>query len=162
MKKKQPVPILIPFLIVVSLLFIGILVFAYVETRRANPKMIEVGWAVPQTWIHPGDAGAARGARTNPNPSEESLAARECSGLVPLRNPRSRSRAPIRAPSVSEGSTAGEPCHAVAVLAGSGSGRPRIPPRPLLPCASTPPRARLPENPARAAYCSALARPINS
>ena len=40
---KKSVPVLIPFLILVSMLFIGILIFAYVETRRANPKMIEVG-----------------------------------------------------------------------------------------------------------------------
>ena len=43
MKNKQPVPVLIPFLILVSMLFIGILIFAYVETKKANPKMIEVG-----------------------------------------------------------------------------------------------------------------------
>ncbi len=41
MKNKQSVPVLIPFLILVSMLFIGILIFAYVETKRANPKMIE-------------------------------------------------------------------------------------------------------------------------
>ena len=40
---KKSVPVLIPFLILVSVLFIGILIFAYVETRKANPKMIEVG-----------------------------------------------------------------------------------------------------------------------
>jgi hypothetical protein len=43
MKNKQPMPVLIPFLILVSMLFIGILIFAYVETKKANPKMIEVG-----------------------------------------------------------------------------------------------------------------------
>jgi len=32
------VPALIPFLALVSALFIGILIFAYVETKRANPK----------------------------------------------------------------------------------------------------------------------------
>ena len=41
MKRKEPVPVLIPVLILVSMLFIGILIFAYVETKRANPKMIE-------------------------------------------------------------------------------------------------------------------------
>jgi hypothetical protein len=41
MKNKQSVPVLIPFLILVSMLFIGILIFAYVETKKANPKMIE-------------------------------------------------------------------------------------------------------------------------
>jgi hypothetical protein len=39
------VPVLIPFLIFVSLVFIGILIFAYVETKKANPQMIEVGQA---------------------------------------------------------------------------------------------------------------------
>jgi hypothetical protein len=34
------IPVLIPFLIVVSILFIGILIFAYVETKKANPQMI--------------------------------------------------------------------------------------------------------------------------
>ena len=41
--KNKPVPVLIPFLILVSMLFIGILIFAYVETKKANPQMIEVG-----------------------------------------------------------------------------------------------------------------------
>jgi hypothetical protein len=39
------IPALIPFLIFVSALFIGILVFAYVEAKRANPQMIQVGQA---------------------------------------------------------------------------------------------------------------------
>jgi len=43
MKRKHSIPALIPFLILVSTLFIGILIFAYVETKKANPKMIEVG-----------------------------------------------------------------------------------------------------------------------
>ena len=34
---KQRVPVLIPFLVVVSALFIGILIFAYVATKKANP-----------------------------------------------------------------------------------------------------------------------------
>jgi hypothetical protein len=41
MKRKQSVPVLIPFLILVSTLFIGILIFAYVETKKANPQMIK-------------------------------------------------------------------------------------------------------------------------
>jgi hypothetical protein len=40
---KRKVPVLIPFLVFVSLVFIGILIFAYVETKRANPQMIQVG-----------------------------------------------------------------------------------------------------------------------
>ena len=43
MKDKRPIPVLIPFLVLVSLIFIGILIFAYVETKKANPQMIEVG-----------------------------------------------------------------------------------------------------------------------
>jgi hypothetical protein len=49
MKPKQTVPVLIPFLILISVLFIGILIFAYVETKKANPKMIEVTSKVGQT-----------------------------------------------------------------------------------------------------------------
>jgi len=45
MKTKQSVPVLIPFLILVSAIFIGILIFTYVETKKANPKMIQVGQA---------------------------------------------------------------------------------------------------------------------
>jgi len=45
MKDKRPVPVLIPFLVLVSLIFIGILIFAYVATKKANPQMIEVGQA---------------------------------------------------------------------------------------------------------------------
>ena len=37
---KRPIPALIPFLILVSAIFIGILIFAYVETKKANPQMI--------------------------------------------------------------------------------------------------------------------------
>ena len=46
MNNKQSVPILIPFLILVSMLFIGILIFAYVETKKANPQMIQVGQTI--------------------------------------------------------------------------------------------------------------------
>ncbi len=44
-KAKGGIPVLIPFLALISLLFIGILIFAYVETKKANPQMIEVGAA---------------------------------------------------------------------------------------------------------------------
>ena len=37
---KKSVPILIPVLILISMLFIGILIFTYVETKKANPQMI--------------------------------------------------------------------------------------------------------------------------
>jgi len=37
------VPALIPVLALVSAIFIGILIFAYVETKKANPQMIQVG-----------------------------------------------------------------------------------------------------------------------
>ena len=40
---KQRVPILIPFLVFVSVLFIGILIFTYIEARHANPQMIQAG-----------------------------------------------------------------------------------------------------------------------
>ena len=42
MNSKQPVPVLVPFLILVSAIFIGILIFTYVETKKANPQMIKV------------------------------------------------------------------------------------------------------------------------
>jgi len=35
------VPALIPFLALVSAIFIGILIFAYVETKKANPEMFD-------------------------------------------------------------------------------------------------------------------------
>jgi hypothetical protein len=43
---KKSVPVLIPFLILVSVVFIGILIYAYVDTKKANPKMIEVGQTI--------------------------------------------------------------------------------------------------------------------
>jgi len=46
MKKSHPMPVLVPLLFLVSAIFIGILIFAYVETKKANPQMIEVGWQV--------------------------------------------------------------------------------------------------------------------
>jgi hypothetical protein len=36
-------PVLIPFLVFVGGLFIGILIFTYVQAKRANPQMIRVG-----------------------------------------------------------------------------------------------------------------------
>jgi hypothetical protein len=42
---KRPLPALIPFLVFISLVFIGILIYAYVETKKANPQMIETGSA---------------------------------------------------------------------------------------------------------------------
>ncbi len=44
----KKMPVLIPFLVFVSALFIGILIWAYVETKKANPQMIEVGQAGPE------------------------------------------------------------------------------------------------------------------
>jgi hypothetical protein len=41
------IPVLIPVLILVSALFIGILVYTYVEAKRANPQMIRVGSITP-------------------------------------------------------------------------------------------------------------------
>ena len=38
---KKSVPPLVPFLVLVSAIFIGILIFAYVETKRANPQMLD-------------------------------------------------------------------------------------------------------------------------
>ncbi len=35
------IPALIPFLILVSGIFIGILIYAYVQTRQANPQMLD-------------------------------------------------------------------------------------------------------------------------
>jgi hypothetical protein len=40
------IPVLIPFLVFVSALFIGILIFAYVETKQANPQMLDEHTAV--------------------------------------------------------------------------------------------------------------------
>jgi hypothetical protein len=38
------IPPLIPFLVFVFVLFIGILLYTYVEAKRANPQMVPVGW----------------------------------------------------------------------------------------------------------------------
>jgi hypothetical protein len=35
------IPALIPFLALISAIFIGILIYAYVETRKANPQMLD-------------------------------------------------------------------------------------------------------------------------
>ena len=40
----KKVPVLIPVLALMSILFIGILIYTYVETKKANPQMIEQGW----------------------------------------------------------------------------------------------------------------------
>ena len=44
-ERRKGVPALVWFLAAVSVLFIGILIWVYVETKRINPKMIETGWA---------------------------------------------------------------------------------------------------------------------
>jgi hypothetical protein len=62
MRDKQSVPILIPFLILVSMIFIGILIFTYVETRKANPKMIQVGQALSPA--NPSGSGCAVAPRS--------------------------------------------------------------------------------------------------
>jgi len=36
-------PALIPFLVFVFATFVGILIYAYVEAKKANPQMIPVG-----------------------------------------------------------------------------------------------------------------------
>lgn len=58
-------PVLIPFLAVVSAIFIGILIWAYVETRKANPQMLDerghvVSELAPVTNRHAGYNPAAR------------------------------------------------------------------------------------------------------
>jgi len=35
------VPVLIPFLALVSAIFIGILIYAYVQTKKANPQILD-------------------------------------------------------------------------------------------------------------------------
>jgi len=42
-EKPRPkgIPPLIPFMVGVFILFIGILIFAYVETKKANPQMLD-------------------------------------------------------------------------------------------------------------------------
>jgi len=50
--KSKGVPALIPFLIVISAIFIGILIWAYIETKKANPQMIQVGQAPKRGQTH--------------------------------------------------------------------------------------------------------------
>jgi hypothetical protein len=38
---KRRIPALIPFLAVVSAIFIGILIYVYAETKKANPQMLD-------------------------------------------------------------------------------------------------------------------------
>ncbi len=38
---KRRIPVLIPFLALVSAIFIGILIFTYIETKKANPQMLD-------------------------------------------------------------------------------------------------------------------------
>jgi hypothetical protein len=53
MKNEQKgVAPLIPFLAGVFLLFISILIFAYIEAKHANPQMIQVGHAPSASPTH--------------------------------------------------------------------------------------------------------------
>jgi hypothetical protein len=40
------IPAIIPFLVFVSAVFIGILIYVYVECKKANPEMIQTAGAV--------------------------------------------------------------------------------------------------------------------
>ena len=72
MKNHGRVPVLIPFLIMVSMLFIGLLIYVYVETKKANPQMIRVGEAGGASqkqnaaWAGSFDAEAQRTQRGEP------------------------------------------------------------------------------------------------
>jgi hypothetical protein len=46
---KKPIPALIPFLVFISMVFIGILIYVYVQTKKANPQMIETAQALCST-----------------------------------------------------------------------------------------------------------------
>jgi hypothetical protein len=37
---KRP-PVLVPFLALVSALFIGLMIYVYAETKKANPQMLD-------------------------------------------------------------------------------------------------------------------------
>lgn len=41
MKRFRSVPPLIPFLVMVSMIFIGILIYVYAESKKANPQMLD-------------------------------------------------------------------------------------------------------------------------
>lgn len=49
---RKGVAPLIPFLVIVALIFIGILIFAYLEAKHLNPQMIEVGQTSPPASPH--------------------------------------------------------------------------------------------------------------
>ena len=40
------VPAIIPFLVFVSAVFVGILIYVYVECKKANPQMIQTTYVV--------------------------------------------------------------------------------------------------------------------
>jgi hypothetical protein len=40
------IPAIIPFLVFVSAVFIGILIYVYVECKKANPQMIQAAYVV--------------------------------------------------------------------------------------------------------------------
>jgi hypothetical protein len=55
------VPVLVPFLVFVSMVFIGILVFVYVEAKKANPQMLdEHGRVKSASLTVPRPGGASR------------------------------------------------------------------------------------------------------
>jgi hypothetical protein len=41
MNRLRKIPALVPFLVFVSMLFIGILIYVYAETKKANPQMLD-------------------------------------------------------------------------------------------------------------------------
>ena len=67
MKQRHRIPALIPVLVGVSILFIGILIYAYVESKKANPQMLdEHGRVRPVSLARPGAGGQGSGARAVP------------------------------------------------------------------------------------------------
>jgi hypothetical protein len=49
---RRSVPALIPFLVFVSAVFIGILIYAYVEAKRANPQMLDENGRIKAAALH--------------------------------------------------------------------------------------------------------------
>lgn len=41
MNRLRKIPALIPFLVFVSMIFIGILIYVYAQAKKANPQMLD-------------------------------------------------------------------------------------------------------------------------
>src|SRR5262249_22209807 len=109
--QMKRIPVLIPFLCLVACIFIGILVYTYVEAKKANPEMIKTSarmpartpawqaWGFPPLGARPALSAASTGGPRSPAAPEVKPSRRFCGrgGCFPPARPPPPRRSTNRA-----------------------------------------------------------------